>query len=93
MLGTGKKKGESWNRREGQTEEENRPWRLAKLSSKGKGIQVRKVGHSNTGSTGNILVIHNRTLRMNSRSVDEREIQERERETHRLAKGMSFSSM
>jgi hypothetical protein len=32
---------------------------------------------------------------MNSRSVDEREIQEREREreTHRLAKGMSFSSM
>jgi hypothetical protein len=74
MLGTGKKKGESWNRREGQTEEENRPWWLAKLSSKGKGIQVSKVGHSNTGSASNMLAIHNRTLRMNSRSVDEREI-------------------
>jgi hypothetical protein len=90
MLGTGKKKGESWNRREEQTEEENRPWWMAKLSSKGKGIQVSKVGHSSTGSAGNMLVIHNRTLRMNSRSVDEREIRERERETHRLAKGMSF---
>ncbi len=52
-----------------------------------------KVGHSSMGSAGNMLVISNRTLRMNSRSVDEREIQERERETHRLAKGMSFSSM
>jgi hypothetical protein len=79
MLGTGKKKGESWNRREGQTEEENRPWWMAKLSSKGKGIQVSKVGHSSTGSAGNMLVIHNRTLRMNSRSVDEREIREREK--------------
>jgi len=52
MLGTGKKKGESWNRREGQTEEENRPWWMAKLSSKGKGIQVSKVGPSNTGRAG-----------------------------------------
>jgi hypothetical protein len=51
-----------------------------KLSSKGKGIQVSKVGHSNTGSAGNILVIYNRTLRINSRSVDQREIRERESE-------------
>jgi len=83
MLGTGKKKGESWISREGQTEEDNRPWWLAKLSSKGKGIQVSKVGHSSTGSAGNMLVIHNRTLRMNSRSVDGRDIQERERERER----------
>jgi hypothetical protein len=80
MLGTDKKKGESRNRREGQTEEENRPWWMAKVSSKGKGIQVNKVGHSSTGSAGNMLVIHNRTLRMTSRSVDEREIPDRERE-------------
>jgi hypothetical protein len=66
-----------------------------KLSSKGKGIQVSKVGHSNTGSAGNILVIHNHTLRINSRSVDQREIRERERarEIPRLAKGMGFSSV
>jgi hypothetical protein len=38
---------------------------MAKLSSKGKGIQVSKVGHSSTGSAGNMLVIHNRTFRMN----------------------------
>jgi len=95
ILGTGKTKRESWKRREGQTEEENRAWWLANLSSKGKGIQVSKVGHSNTGSAGNILVIHNRTLRINSRSVDQREIRERERarEIPRLAKGMGFSSM
>jgi hypothetical protein len=92
MLGTGKKKGESWNRREGQTEEEIRPWWPENYHQKEKG-KVSKVGHSNTGSAGNMLVIHNRTLRMNSRSIDEREIQERERKTHRLAKGMSFSSM
>jgi hypothetical protein len=58
MLRTSKKKGKNLNRREGQTEEENRLWWLAKLSSNGKGIQVNKVGHSNTRSVNNMLVIH-----------------------------------
>ncbi len=41
---------------------------------------MSKVGPSNTGSAGNILVFHNRSLRINSRSVDQREIRERGRE-------------